>query len=98
VIGGLGIVGRCSAGRWAQLIGCGEEFSGLGKKAVASSEWLVARNRWISLYRGLGAVRDWPLQDVQNLEKWALHWWRRVLLFIPVTAVPEAPGGRALDY
>jgi|SRR5579863_277606 len=70
----------------------------LGKKAVASVEWLVARNFWISWYWGLGAFRSGALPDVYELEKRALHWWRRMLLFIPVTAVPEAPGGRALDY
>ena len=68
------------------------------KKAVASHSRLAAGNFWISWYSGLGAFGDWALQDVQNLEKRALHWWRRVLLFIPVTAVPEAPGGRAFDY
>jgi hypothetical protein len=39
------------------------------KKAVASGEWLVATNFWISWYWGLGAVGNWALGDVQKTAK-----------------------------
>jgi len=69
---GLGmVVGRVAGGSW-------------GKR-----QWLVWSGWWLakppdSTYCRVGAVGDWALLAAQNLEKRALHWWRRVLLFIPV--------------
>ena len=63
VISASGLGSRRCAGTWVRLLRDGWYF-GLGKKAVASGEWLVARSFWILWYLGLRAVGNWALGDV----------------------------------